>query len=249
MEELDEILKHFGVKGMKWGVRKEKDRINSTSRTIKKGTEIQNITSREYRKSDRHMYSSYTSYDKEAYIDMMGNFMYNEGGYKNSFVVKKDIRVPSDKQLVDNFVQMAKSNPKRVAREMSAAYNDTALFTSRKAKHFEKKISKIKDADSKRGEKLTKEYVSLMVSNKAAKTRAEFFGGLIKQGFDAMSDVNDRNPNAGTQDPLIIFNPSKTLGNVKSVKLTKQDLDRYHKMFLFPEETKKRRIDLSEVQR
>lgn len=249
MNELEDVLQHFGVKGMKWGVRRQKDIINSKDRTIKKGTTIQNITSREFKNNNRHLYAAYTSYDKTAYADLMGNFMYNEKGYKNEFVVKKDINIPSDKKLIENFIALAKSNPKQVSKDMSNAYNDLHVFSTKSAKNFERKISKINSSESLRGEKLAKQYISLMVSNKAAKSRAEFFGGLIKQGFNGMSDINDRDSiGGGTQDPLIIFNPSKVLGDVKSVKLTKEDLDRYDKIASFNKEFSKQRTNLKEVQ-
>lgn len=41
-------LEHYGVKGMKWGIRKQKDAINSNRRTIKSGTELQTITKGKY---------------------------------------------------------------------------------------------------------------------------------------------------------------------------------------------------------
>lgn len=246
--ELEDFLKHFGVKGMKWGVRKQKDKINRSTRTIKKGTEIQNISSRQYVKNGRHMYGAYTSYDKNAYTDLMGNFMYNERGYKNNFVVKKDIKIPSDKVLVNEFTAMVKRNPKMVARDMSKAYNEVSLLTSKSVKHYEKKLNKISDSDLKRGEKITKDYISILVSNKASKSRAEFFGALIKKGFDGMSDVNDRDQLWGTQDPLIIFNPNKSLGKNTGLKLTKDDLNKYAKI---TEEKNHKRMgkNLSEIQR
>lgn len=249
MHELDDILQHFGTKGMKWGVRKQKDQINSKSRSIKTGTTIQNISSRELTKPDRHMYAAYTSYDKTKYGDMMGNAMYDGKGYKNEFVVKKDIRVPSDRQLVETFVSMAKSNPKQVSKDMSAAYNNNRILFEKSAKHFEKKISKIKDADSKRGEALTKQFISEMVNDKAKRSRAEFFGALAKKGFDAMSDTNDRDGVSNTQDPLIIFNPTRTLGEAKSVKLTRSDLKNYAKATTFNKEFSRQKKNLSEVQR
>ena len=243
-----EFLEHFGVLGMKWGKRKTVDSINTRDRTIKKGTEIQTITSRKFKVSDHHMYAAYTPYDKSMYIDTMGNQMYGEKGYKNSFVVKKDIRVPSDKQLVKSFIQLSKNNPEQVATDMASAHNALYIFSTRTSKRFAKKISTITDADSKKGSKLTKEYISLLVSNKTAKSRALFFGNLLKEGFDGMSDVNDRDQNSGTQDPLIIFNPPKNLGKVKSVKLTKKDLDYYYDLSMNKEFTKSIE-DFSKVQR
>jgi hypothetical protein len=193
------------------------------------------------------MYAAYTPYDKAMYIDTMGNFMYLGKGYKNEFVVKKDIRVPSDKQLVDNFIKVAKNNPERVSKDMSLAYNELHWFARKSEKQFYKKISDVSDTDIKKGEKLSKEYISLLVSDKTKASRSLFFGNLIREGFDAMSDVNDRDPNAGTQDPLIIFNPSKVLGGVKSVKLTNKDLDYYWKLSS-DEKFLKTKDDLSNVQ-
>ena len=58
----ENYLEHYGIKGMKWGVRKkdtdsisnksrdqESARINSKDRVIAKGTEIQNVSRGQYK--------------------------------------------------------------------------------------------------------------------------------------------------------------------------------------------------------
>lgn len=256
-------LYHYGIKGMRWGVRrynnsgsestkkksirKQKDEINSERRTIKKGTEFQTITRGEYQSGKKsRLYTAYTDYDKNMYADMMGNFMYNGRGYKNTFMVKKDINVASDKDVVNTFMKIAKENPTQVAKDMSKAYNDNVLFFERTAKSYQKKISKLNDPESRKARKLAEEFVSNAILSKKAETSSNnFYANLVKQGFDALSDVNDRKGTA--QDPLIILNMDK-INKTGSIKLTKQDLQ-YYADYTMSKEIKRKKKDLSVIQR
>ena len=244
---LDDAIEHYGVKGMKWGVRKAKDEINTKTRTIKKGTEIQNISRRQLDPNNKRagrLYASYTDYDKAKYRYLMANVMYDDRGYKNTFEVKKDIKVASDKQAVDAFVKIAKANPKMVAREMAKARDEQNLFNFRVAKTYEKKLSKIDKSSN--ANKLAEEFMSNLVSTKLQKTSDSFFSYLAKQGLDAISDLNDRGGVTNTQDPLIIFNSEK-MGTMTSVKLTKNDINAYTK-HVSTKEHREKKSDLSSIQ-
>ena len=259
---MDNAIQHHGIKGQKWGVRRfqnkdgsltkaglkrYKDDVNSKDRTIKEGTEFQTITSRKYDHSKTsRLYTSYTDYDKNMYKDLMGNFMYDGKAYNNTFVVKKDIKVASDKQVVDAFVKLAKKDPVQTARDMAKAYNVNAIFTSRTADFYKKKISELNDPDSKKARKLAEEFVgTTIMSNKAKTSNENFYAYLVKQGFDAISDTNDRKGTA--QDPLIVLNLDK-IELTGSIKMTNSDLEAYYK-YTMSKEFKKSKYDASKIQR
>ena len=182
----DEYLAHFGVKGMKWGVRKEsynsqKDRINSQDRVIKSGTVIQNISQRQLNTTDKRssrMYAAYTSYDKASYIDMMAGFQYDGKGYKNEFLVKKDLKIPSDKAVVKAFAETAKKNPQKVAKEMADAYNATHILARTTPRAMSKRLRDLDNPESKRTIKTSKMFVDSLVSTKMPSTSANFYSTL-----------------------------------------------------------------------
>lgn len=237
-------LYHHGVKGQKWGVRRYQNKDGSltlaglrrygedNTRTLKEGTEIQNISRRalsltKNSKANR-LYAAYTDADKVNYTDMMGNFQYDGKGYKNIFMVKKDIKIASEKEAVNTIAEMFKDNPREVSKMMATAYNavNMPLLFSKSEKGFRRKLEELNnDPGSRKSLKIGREFLqTIPMTTKTSSMADDFYARMVKKGFDAVLDTNDAYGLSATQDPLIIFNMEK-LGNVHSVKLTKSDLD------------------------
>ena len=130
----DNELKHYGVKGMKWGVRKK--RYNSSfdkDTVIKKGSSIQNISMDKKKEiSNRPIYTAVTKKDKLSYAGFYAQQLKDMQGaksvYKNDLQVVKDIKIPSQKKAVETFKDTFAKDPKGMARCIARCKADASIF-------------------------------------------------------------------------------------------------------------------------
>lgn len=210
---------HYGVKGMKWGVRKKKDAINARDRTLKKGTDIQRVAlgdkhdSSLARKSGR-IYASYTDYDNAYYAKYYSKQLAKQKNAKvsdvsvQSFRVKKDVKIASDRQVLKTLTEMAKNNPKQLANDFGSAAKASEVLSRINQKYWDKQVSALaKGGETKAGYAAAQRYVQLAAFSESMKSGswAHFTRSMMKSGYGAISDANDRDGLLNAQDPLIIL--------------------------------------------
>ena len=227
-------LYHYGVKGMKWGVRKK--RYTSSydhDISLKKGDTIQNISGGKARDISNAsvVYAAHTKKDRARYAGMYADQLKNWDGakkvYKNDFVLTKDITIPSQKKAVELFVEAFKANPKIMAKSIAKAQADLSFWDGFMGINLESKYTrKLINGGQKYLETVGyKMFNESLVNTKYVGARNQYYKTLTKHGYDAILDVNDINGGYKTEQPIIVFDPSKRLKATKPVELTQRDID------------------------
>lgn len=239
-------LYHFGVKGMKWGVKKKyyKDYMDS-DRVLKKGFKIQNIsTNKERNINNNPVYGAHTTHDKQAYAGHYAKDIMFGGdkAYINSIQLTKEVKIPSQKKSVDLFMELYNKDPKGMSDSIGKAYSELDWFHG---------ISKIRDYNAKRISKKmqtkgkdwieNKGYLLFnqsMMAPKEQAARVKYYDLLMKKGYNAISDVNDVQSGYNSDDPIIFINPKNTLKNVKSRQLTVDEIQLANARYEYDEAVK-----------
>ena len=230
---MDKKLEHFGVKGMKWGVHKKYiQSYMKKDRVFKKNFEFQNISSNIKRDLSRNtpVFAAYRDIDKNAYAGYYAKHIteYGNKAIKNTILVKKDIKIPSQKKSVDLFMKLLNNDKKNMSDSIGKAYAELTWFN---------KISSIRNFNSNRISKKfqskgenwlqNKGYLLFnqsMMSTDETKARNYYFKLLMKHGYSGINDINDAQ-NKYAEEPVILINPKQTLKNVKSVELSMREIE------------------------
>lgn len=227
-------LEHYGVKGMKWGVRK--DRYHSgldKDLTLRKGSTIQTITKRHafdpsHLRSGGDLYTAYTEHDravyKSYYADYLKSFTGARTVYLNNIKVSKDIKAPSAKKAAELFVKTVRDNPQEMSKSIAKVIKDSSVITLPMAEfRYARKFQKA--GEEWLQNKGFKKAVDALISDEDIRFKSAYYRTLLDNGYNALRDIHDISGAYKAEDPLILIEPKSVVGKVNSIELSQKQIN------------------------
>ena len=206
---MEKALMHYGVMGMRWGVKKEKTINTREDRfVLKKGTVINRMSSRPDETMTGRKYATFRKLDALGYMIRSMPF---QKTYNMKMKVTKDLIAPSKKERVDAFIEMLRKD-KTAIRTLSEAQSRMQIFGT--ADSFEKRYKKMTEAQLR-----ARAYNDLSLNiGFDDKLRESYFKVLKKHGYNMVLD--DTDAQALSHSPIIVFDSKDTLKIASVDKVT-----------------------------
>lgn len=228
---VEDILAHYGVKGMKWGVHKQGD-ASLGDFVVSKSHPLYNISAEKPRDASGQVYAAFTKDDvlnyRTSYVRQLKILNGASKVFSNSFELKGDLKVAGADAQIEEFKKLWESDKQGMAKALAKSQVDISISAAIVNRVFH--INRT-NAYEKRFMKASEEYMmskgfkqfqsALGVPGNNFKT--PYYSLLAKRGYSALLDLNDLHAMGG-EKPVLVFKGKDVLKNKKSLEFTDTDL-------------------------
>ena len=241
-------LEHYGVKGMKWGRRKQREEVNfhkesnikikrnsDGSQTVPKGFVFNRVGRMPMDiNASGALYVSHGKADAARYIKSLGpttlgKLMGTAGDKVQHISAKKNLKVASEEDVKIGVLSYLKDNPKFLDK-----FNDS-LYSSAVTGDFETVISKrdvekaLSNPSSKEATKLAFGVTATLANQDYASDSKNIYSNFRSKGYDAIPDTYDTLSGTSTS-AMIVINPEAL--SVTSTTVISKDVMKSAKTYL-----------------
>jgi hypothetical protein len=229
----ENFLQHHGVKGMKWGVRKERVDGKDGDFVVSKDNPIYNISANAPRNASGAVYAAFTKNDvinyRSMYVAQLEGFLKAPKVFSNAFELKGNLNVAGEKAQVEAFQKLWKSNKTGIAKALAESQVDISFVAGLinrglkidRTKAYQKKF--LDASEEYMMNKGYKQFQAALALPATDKFKTPYYSLLAKRGYSALLDLNDVKAFGG-EKPILIFKGKDHLKNRDTVELTKTDI-------------------------
>lgn len=244
-------LKHHGIKGQKWGVRRFQRKDGSLTPAgkkrysddivFKKGSKYRHVSGRQQIDLDdkeTYLYNPKNKHDVNVYEGAFSSYIKVGKGYVDSFIheyeLKEDLVSPSTKKRVDIFVESYRNDPVTYARELNYMKDEVKYLSqytnlskaNRKIAEYDKYFNyNTSDDDLKEyGYRTLNALAEFGSSGSMAVNK--YYNSVKDKGYNALIDDNNKGVYNDAVEPFIALYGNRSLKEIGITKLSSEDISR-----------------------